>query len=252
MNIAGELPALYRELADWWPVLSPPDDYAQAAQFYHRALRSACTGTPATLLELGSGGGNNASHLKKHFQLTLVDLSPDMLQVSQKLNPECEHIQGDMRTVRLGRQFDAVFIQDAIVFMLSKEDLARAIETAFVHCRPGGAALLAPDYTRETFKPSTTHGGHDLGNRSLRYLEWTWDPAGTDATYIIDMVYVLREGTDDIRCIHDRHTCGLFGDDDWLQLMTRTGFSASALPCEHGGSEGSPAHVFLGHRPECG
>ena len=64
-----------------------------------------------------------------------------------------------------------------------------AIETAFVHCSPGGAALFAPDHTRETFKASTTHGGHYRGNRCLRYLEWTWDPDVADTTYISDMVY---------------------------------------------------------------
>ena len=252
MNTAEELPALYRELADWWPILSAPEDYAEAAHFYQRALLSACTFTPRTLLELGSGGGNSASHLKKHFQMTLVDLSPNMLKVSQRLNPECEHVQGDMRTARLGRQFDAVFIQDAIVFMLSKQDLAMAIETAFVHCRPGGAALFAPDHTRETFKASTTHGGHDRGKRCLRYLEWTWDPDVADTTYTCDMVYALREGTDEVRCMHDRHTCGLFGHDDWLQIVAQMGFKAKALPFEHSESEPSPAHVFLGLKPDCG
>ena len=87
MNTAEELPALYRELADWWPILSAPEDYAEAARFYQRVLLSACTFPPTTLLELGSGGGNSASHLKKHFQMTLVDLSPNMLKVSQRLNP---------------------------------------------------------------------------------------------------------------------------------------------------------------------
>ncbi|MHC4615594.1 MAG: class I SAM-dependent methyltransferase, partial [Planctomycetota bacterium] len=57
------------------------------------------------VLELGSGGGNNASHLKKWFDMTLVDLSPHMLEVSRALNPECSHQQGDMRTVRLGTLF---------------------------------------------------------------------------------------------------------------------------------------------------
>ena len=123
MRTPEELPALYRELADWWPILSAPEEYAEAARFYHRALLSACTFTPRTLLELGAGGGNSASHLKEHFQMTLVDLSSNMLEVSQRLNPECEHVQGDMRTARMGCQFDAVFIQDAIVFMLSKADL---------------------------------------------------------------------------------------------------------------------------------
>ena len=35
--------------------------------------------------------------------MTLVDLSEEMLAVSRELNPECEHLQGDMRTLRLGR-----------------------------------------------------------------------------------------------------------------------------------------------------
>ena len=103
MNTAETLPLLYQDLAEWWPVLSAPEDYAEEALFYQRALLSACTVTPRSLLELGSGGGNNASHLKRRFQMTLVDLSPGMLRVSQELNPECEHLQGDMRTARLGR-----------------------------------------------------------------------------------------------------------------------------------------------------
>ena len=74
MNTAEALPALYQELADCWPVLSSPNEYAEAAHFYQRALLSACTFSPRTLIELGSGGGNNASHLKKRFQMTLVDL----------------------------------------------------------------------------------------------------------------------------------------------------------------------------------
>jgi len=107
------LPLLYGELADWWHILSAPEDYAEEANIYQGILQSACTSPPKTVLELGSGGGNNGSHLKKAFQMTLVDLSPEMMRVSKGLNPDCEHIQGDMRTIRLGREFDAVFIHDA-------------------------------------------------------------------------------------------------------------------------------------------
>jgi hypothetical protein len=187
MNISIEhLPRLYRELADWWPVLSAPEEYAEEAAYYEKALRGACSCEPATLLELGSGGGNNASHLKRHFQVTLVDLAPAMLKVSQALNPECEHIQGDMRQVRLGRQFDLVFIHDAIVYMTTEADLRQAMHTAYIHCRPGGAVLFAPDHIRENFKTATGHGGHDRGERSLRYLDWTLEP-GPDGTYLYVM-----------------------------------------------------------------
>src|SRR5262245_43380133 len=111
-NTANE-PRLYTELADWWPLVSPPAEYAEEAEIYWRALASG--DVPRTLLELGCGGGSNAWHLKRHAKLTLVDRSASMLGVSAAINPECEHCLGDMRDVRLGREFDAVFVHDAIV-----------------------------------------------------------------------------------------------------------------------------------------
>jgi len=246
-----ELPSLYRELAEWWPILSIPEDYAEEAQFYRNEILSASRpDIPKILLELGSGGGNNASHLKKHFEMTLVDLSPEMLEVSKALNPECEHIQGDMRTVRLGREFDAVFIHDAIVYMRSETDLYKAIETAYVHCKAGGVVLFGPDHTRESFKGSTGHGGHDDGKRGLRYLEWTWDPDETDTTYQSYMAYLLREETGEVRCVVDRHICGLFRHDVWLGLITKAGFQAKAVPFEHSEYEPGSAYVFLGIKPK--
>jgi hypothetical protein len=69
-------PKMYGELAGWWPLLSAPAVYAEEAEIYRRLLVEAADRPPETLLELGSGGGNNASHLKADFRLTLVDLSP--------------------------------------------------------------------------------------------------------------------------------------------------------------------------------
>jgi SAM-dependent methyltransferase len=184
------------------------------------------------VLELGSGGGNNASHLKAHFELTLTDLSEEMLAVSRELNPECEHVQGDMRTLRLGREFDAVFVHDAVEYMSSVADLRAAIQTAFVHCRPGGVALFVPDHLRETFRPRTDHGGHDGPGRSLRYLEWTWDPNPDDDTYLVDFAYLLRDG-DRITVEHDRHVCGVFPRAQWLRLLEEAGFRAESKDMHH-------------------
>ena len=244
------LPKLYNELADWWPILSAPEDYAEEAEFYRQAILAHCTFDPKTMLELGSGGGNNASHLKAHFELTLVDLSPGMLAVSRKLNPECEHLRGDMRSVRLEQQFDLVFIHDAVGYLTSAVALAKAIETAFYHCKPGGVALFAPDCVFETFEPSTDHGGHDGEGRSLRYLEWTWDPDPNDTRYLLYMVYVLREQVSSIRTVEDRHELGLFGHDDWLRLIGEAGFQAKSIPFEHSELEPGSTYVFLGLKPE--
>jgi len=119
---------LYNELASWWPLMSPPVEYVEEAAFYRNALNNAVRQPVRTLVELGSGGGSNAFHLKRHYtDIVLVDLSADMLAVSRALNPELEHHQGDMRAVRLNRQFDAVFVHDAVCYMTTEIDLRQVI-----------------------------------------------------------------------------------------------------------------------------
>lgn len=233
---------LYQELASWWPLLSAPEEYAEEAAFFKKVLLENCELQPHTLLELGSGGGNSAAHLKAHFQMTLVDLSRDMLQVSAALNPECEHLAGDMRTVRLNRVFDAVLIHDAIMYMTTEEDLSSAMATAFTHCRPGGVALFSPDFVRETFSPGTEHGGHDGEQRAMRYLEWTYDPNPTDSTYFVELVYLLREADGSIQVEHDRHIEGLFSREVWLHLLRHNGFAPRVVVDSYG------RDIFVAHK----
>jgi SAM-dependent methyltransferase len=220
---------LYDELAEWWPLFSEPEDYREEAESFRKLIEDESAGTARTLLELGAGGGNNASHLKHRFAMTLVDLSPEMISISRALNPECEHLQADMRTVRLGRLFDAVFVHDAIMYMTNADDLRHVIATAYSHCRPGGVALFVPDYTRETFIEKTEHGGRDLGRRRLRYLEWTFDPDPTDNTYVTEFAILRRDGDGETRLVHDRHVEGLFARSQWLTILRGAGFDARVI-----------------------
>ncbi len=247
MNHAESLPKLYGELASWWPLLSPPEDYAEEAAIYRRLLAGDHWQSPRTVLELGSGGGNNAFHLKPFFRMTLVDRSAAMLAVSHALNPECEHLAGDMRSIRLGRQFDAVFIHDAIAYMTTPEDLRRALETACLHCKPGGVLLVVPDCTRETFRPTTSHGGRDGADRALRYLEWTWDPNPHDSSYRAEHAYLLREGLS-VRHEYDHHVLGLFGRTEWLQLLAAAGFPHCALHFERLSAETEISPLFVARK----
>lgn len=183
-----------------------------------------------TFLELGCGGGNNALHLKAQgAAMTLTDVSPQMLALSRALNPECEHVEGDMRSLRLERTFDVVFIHDAIDYLTTEQDLRLALETAFLHCIAGGLVLLVPDYVRETFQPSTDHGGSDGAGRGLRYLEWTYDPDDADTTYTTEYAYLLREQDQPTRMEHDQHIHGLFGRDVWLRLLRELGLEPNIV-----------------------
>jgi SAM-dependent methyltransferase len=250
-HATGQHLRLYDELASWWQLMSAPEDYEEEARLYAEVLLTIADSPIETMLELGSGGGNNASHLKRSFKMTLVEPSEGMLEVSRGLNPELEHYKGDMRTVRLNRQFDSVFIHDAICYMTSKVDLSAALETAYIHLRPGGVVLFAPDHVRENFSPDTDHGGHDAPDgRGLRYLEWTWDPNPNDTTYTVDYAYLVRDADGSVRAEHDRHIEGLFSRDEWLDWIAEVGFEAArAVTINHSELDPGSYEVFVARRP---
>ena len=173
-----------------------------------------------------------------------------MLTLSQGLNPGCEHVLGDMRTVRLGRTFDIVFVHDAIAYMVTETDLVDCLGTAFAHLRPGGVALFVPDHTRESFHPSTDHGGHDgadggacatssgRANRrpATQRTRWTM-PCSSRSPAVRPRSCTI---------ITSR---GCFPVHTWLYLLEQAGFVEARLALDEPGAGDATQPVFIGMRP---
>lgn len=250
---AGEY-RLYRDLADWWPLISPPQEYAEEAAYLASVLGSAAVPVHE-VLDLGSGGGHVAVHLKDEFALTLLDLSDDMLLVSSQLNPECVHLQGDMRTVRLGRTFDAVLVHDAVDYITTQDDLRQVIATAFAHCRAGGMAVFVPDYIKETFGELTGGGGGgtDAAGRQGSFRERTWDPDPADDWVQAEYEFTLRGAGGTVEVIHETHRLGAFSREVWLRLLADAGFEPGAGPGALARTDrtvGIAGRVMPGRRPD--
>jgi SAM-dependent methyltransferase len=245
--------ALYDTLTPWYALLDAREHHEDEVAAFLEGLTRAILGPRETLLELGAGAGNNAFFAKAAYRCTLTDISEPMLALSRGQNPECEHIAGDMRSLRLGRTFDAVLVHDAIVYMRTEAELREALETAFVHTRPGGAAIIAPDCMKEEFHEySQLHEGNE-GTRSLRCLEWSWDPDPTDTTYTVEYAFLLREGAA-IQAVRDTHIEGLFERATWERLLREVGFEVELLerPLEDADPVSRDAYasnVFLCRRP---
>jgi SAM-dependent methyltransferase len=237
----------YAELARWWPLVSPVEEYAGEAAEFLRVLSDAAPDAK-TILELGSGGGHNAFYLKRAYRMTLTDLSEDMLVVSKRINPECEHLPGDMRTLHLGRMFDAVFAHDAIAYMTTEADLSATMATAFRHTRPGGVALFVPDDVKESFESDTDCGGHDgPSGEGIRFLEWSHaDPNDTVST--TSYSFVVREVDGSISSFSETHRQGLFPRATWVRLLEQQGFSVEVLT-ERTDEDRHPRAMFLARRP---
>jgi SAM-dependent methyltransferase len=265
---------IYADLADWWPLISPPKEYSAESAYLaavleralppDRALQAdrALQPDPAPanprrpqVLDLGSGGGHVAVHLKDKFDLTLVDISQDMLDVSRQLLPQSPHLQGDMRAIRLGRTFDAVLVHDAIDYIIGTDDLRLAIETAAAHCRPGGIVLFVPDYVKETFEEFTGGGGGgiDETGRTASFSERTWDPDPGDDWVQADYEFVLRTAAGDEKVIYESHRLSAFSQATWQAQITSAGLvlaDPSQPPADQNNRPGRPPdNLYLARKP---
>jgi SAM-dependent methyltransferase len=217
---------LYSDIAAWWPLFAPAGYYEEQAGYIVALLDEMCAAQPRSILELGSGGGSMAFHLRGQADLTLVEPEDAMLDVSRRLNPGAEHVKDDMRAVRLDRLFDVVVIHDAINYMTQVNDLIAALTTARAHLRPGGLAMIFPDDTAETFAPSTHTGGQDDldTGRGLRYISWSHPVI--DCRYTVDFAIMLRSADGSVELVHDRHIFGAFSRAAWRDAFRQAGFPA--------------------------
>ena len=133
------------------------------------------------------------------------------------------------------------------MYMTSEDELLAAARTAFAHTRPGGAAVFAPDYLRDTFEEKTdVHSGED-GALGLRCLQWSWDPDSSDDTFMSEYAFLLRSGVE-MKAVHDRHVEGLFAKSTWIHLLSGVGYQVEVA--ERSLGDGEFDEMFLCRRPE--
>ncbi|MBP9024754.1 MAG: class I SAM-dependent methyltransferase [Phycisphaerae bacterium] len=230
------LPRLYSEFAQYWRLMSAPEEYAAEAALWREAIRSRLGPGRHRMLELGVGGGHNMSHLTGDFDFTAADIAPAMIEQARMLNPGVEFHVGDMRTMRLSRTFDGVLIHDAIDYMRSEDDLRAVFGTAAAHLRPGGIFITSPDWFRDTFRdPQIGCRSNTDGQTELTYFEYTYDPDPSDTTIETLMWYLIREGGGKPLVEQDHHVLGLFPLATWERLMADAGFRVEKDPYDVGG-----------------
>jgi len=226
---SNETPRLYSDLAWLWPLWGDPDgECAEWCAHVVEMIAKHARREVRTLLNLGCGGGKNAYNLKRHYEVTGLDLSPAMLANAKKLNPECAFVQGDMRDFTLSKRFDAILVDDAVAYMTSREDLSRLFRATYRHLEPGGVMIVSPDGTKETFEQNESHV--TLAEAKAKpegvdvvFIENNYDPDPTDDTYEGLIVYLIRENGK-LRVEVDHHELGIFAADVWPALLREVGY----------------------------
>jgi len=143
--------SVFGNYARYYDLLYRDKDYAGEAQFVHKLLQNYAPSTKS-ILELGCGTGVHAFLLAKEgYQVHAVDLSQQMLQqatdrlshLPTELASRLEFSPGDIRTIQLNQQFDAVIsLFHVISYQTSNEDLLAAFATVKSHLKPGGVFIF--------------------------------------------------------------------------------------------------------------
>jgi len=174
------------------------------------------------MLHLGCGAGFYDSYFKRQFAVTGVDISPGMLEIARRTNPDVDYHLGDMRNIELNRLFDIVAAPDCIDYMQTPDDLLKVMSTARKHLRPGGLLLIVA-HPAEIFRPNNfDYCGADQ-EVELTVFENNYIPAPPKTGYEATLVYLIRR-KGQLEIYNDCHQLGLFNTQTWLELFKKAGF----------------------------
>jgi SAM-dependent methyltransferase len=135
---------LFDRYAQHYDNLYRDKDYAVECDFVEGLFRMHAPLGVRDVIDLGCGTGGHALPLfQRGYQITAVDRSPEMLALARKkAGPSgvpIEFICADLRSLELGRTFDAVIAMFAVVsYQTNLIDLLATFSTARRHLSPGG------------------------------------------------------------------------------------------------------------------
>ena len=130
-------------------------DYRREAAMVVDRIRRHLPGA-GSILDVACGTGLHlAAFAELGFDVEGVDLSGSMMEAARRRVPGAVLHEGDMRTFRLARRFDAVVcLFSAIGYMRTPAALATALDTMRDHLVDGGVLVVEP-----WFEPDDWHDG---------------------------------------------------------------------------------------------
>ena len=117
-------------------------DYGAEAVELNRIVQDACP-TAQTLLDVACGTGAHLVELRRWYTVEGIDLSPAMLAVARSRLGDVPLQVADMRTLNLGKTFDAVIcLFSSIGYVTDPAEMHSTVGRLAAHVGPGGVLIL--------------------------------------------------------------------------------------------------------------
>jgi SAM-dependent methyltransferase len=195
-----------------------------------------------TLLDVACGTGLHLQHLAGAFDVTGIDLDPELLKIARERIPEVPLHEGDMRTFDLGERFDAITcLFSSIGYVGGPDELSRTFERFAEHLDPGGVVVVegwfTPDEWIEDHVGSVFVDKPDLKIARMNVAETRGRMSVMDLHYLVGTL----EG---VEHFVEPHELYLFTPEEYIAAMV-----AAGLKVEHDTGALMGRGVYIGVKP---
>ena len=216
---------MFSKSAPYYDKIYHAKDYAAESARLREIIRGKFGLGSGKMLDVACGTGRHIEYLKAHFEVQGLDISEQLLADARKRNPEVYFQTGDMMDFNLEQQFDLVIcLFSAIGYVVTLENLHRAISCMAQHIRPGGGLVVEPWFTPETWYPGRVHALF-IDEPELKLVRMNTSQVDGNVS-IVDFHYLL--GTPEgVAYFSEPHRLGLFTPEEMIHAFEQAGLEPS-------------------------
>jgi SAM-dependent methyltransferase len=203
-------------------------DYEAETAELRRIIEESRPGAK-TLLDVACGTGAHLAALSRWYEVEGADISPAMLEVARGRVPGVALHQADMRTIDLGKTFEAVIcLFSSIGYITDPTEMRSTVARLAAHVAPGGVLVLdgwvRPDEWREGNRPEPEIA-RDSETTVVR-LASSWRKGSITE---MDMHHLVQTA-DGVEYFIEHHRLALTATEDYVAAVESAGLSARVIP----------------------
>ncbi len=220
--------AMYGSHADLYDAIYAEKDYVAEAARLHALLAERGVADGARIAEVACGTGKHLAELRRWYQVSGTDLSPEMLKIAQGRLPGVSMTCADMRTPPSEGALDAVLcLFSSIGYLHGAAALDAGLRAFAAGLRPGGVVIVEPWIDPGSFREGHVYSQH-VDGPALSLTRMSAGRREGDLSVIEFHWLVGREGQG-IEHFVETHALWLCARDAFGAALDRAGFDAEYL-----------------------
>ena len=199
-------------------------DYPAETRRVHSLIQQHASGA-RTLLDVACGTGKHLEELARTYEAEGLDLDRGLLEIAAQRNPGVPLHEGDMTDFDLGKHFDAVTcLFSSVGYVLSLDNLDRALAAMARHLNPRGVLLLEPWFSPDEWIDGRPHAVV-VDEPDLKIVRMNVSTS-EDKLSVLHFHYLMAD-TEGVAHFEERHCLGLFTHEEYLRAFAEAGLQAS-------------------------